>query len=545
MKKQKSTAVLLALSLTAALFAGCNGSKNQGDQSKTSPTGNAQTVSPTKQVGYPEKLTYYVTLDGNTAATMKSYSEVAVYKKLEEITKTKVEFQHPASDPKMAREQFNLLMTSGKLPDVIEWDWRSVSRGPDAYIQDKRIIRLNELIDQYAPNLSKLLKEKPELRKMITTDGGNIYCFPFLRGDDYLLTFNGPIFRQDWLDKVNMKVPTTIDEWEKVLKAFKANDLNGNGKADEIPFLLDLNMLWVNHLFLGSWGITNWYYQENGKVMFGPVQPQFKEYLTLMNRWYNEGLIDKDYATTNDKLKDAKVTGNQLGAFVGNTGGGIGKYMGLMKGKDPTFKLVAAPYPVLKAGDRPILGQKDVLFNGFGAAITTDNKHPEETVKWLDYAYSPEGHMLFNFGTEGESYKMENGYPKYTDLIMKNPQGLSVAQAMSRYIRGNSSGPFVQDKRYMEQYAQLPEQKQSIDIWMNAENKKQMPLINLNADETNKLSSINNDIKTLLEEKMARFIMGAESLDKFDDFVKTIKGMGLDEAIKIQQAALERYNSRK
>lgn len=112
--------------------------------------------------------------------------------------------------------------------------------------------------------------------------------------------------------------------------------------------------------------------------------------------------------------------------------------------------------------------------------------------------------MLYNFGIEGESYTMENGYPKYTDLVMKNPQGLPIAQALAKYIRAINVGPFVGDRRVMEQYAALPEQKQSIEVWMNAENRKQLPVISLSADESSKYSSMMSDIQTFYEEKVTK-----------------------------------------
>ncbi|OUS69472.1 ABC transporter substrate-binding protein [Paenibacillus sp. MY03] len=528
----------LSLLLAALLAAGCSGGKETGKETEKKPVdGQSQTT----EVGYPDKLSYFVYLDPNVSATLKDLSQVGVYRKLEEITKTKVEFMHPSSD-----DQFNLMMTSGNMTDVVEANWGKVVPGADNYIKEKRIIRLNELIEKHAPNFSKLLKERPDIKKMITSEEGNIYAFPFIRGDDYLLTAQGLFLRKDWLDKLNLKVPTTIDEWETVLRAFKEKDPNGNGKADEIPFLLELSGINNSHAFVGAWGVTaKGFYQEDGVVKYGAVQPQFLEFIKKMSQWYKEGLIDKDFATTDGKLKDSKVTGNQLGAMIGFSGSGIGKYMGLMQDIDKSFDLVAASYPVLKAGDRPELGQKDFVYNGMATAITTSNKNPEATVKWLDYAYGPEGHMLFNFGIEGESYNMVDGYPTYTDLIMKNPDGLPLSHAMGRYIRAYSTGPFVQDRRYMEQYAQLPQQKQAIELWMQPENKKLMPIVMLTPDESSKFSSIMNDVNTFYDEKVTKYIMGAESLDTFNDFIKTLKGMGIDEATKIQQAALDRYNSGK
>src|SRR5690606_27116471 len=139
-------------------------------------------------------------------------------------------------------DQFSLMFSSGDLPDIVETGWLGthVPGGPDNAIKDGRILRLNELIEEHAPNLTRVLDENPEWRKMITSDEGNIYTFPFLRGGDLLLTVHGLALRQDWLDKLELDMPTTLDEWEEVLTAFKEQDPNGNGEADEIPFLLEM-----------------------------------------------------------------------------------------------------------------------------------------------------------------------------------------------------------------------------------------------------------------------------------------------------------------
>jgi putative aldouronate transport system substrate-binding protein len=227
-----------------------------------------------------------------------------------------------------------------------------------------------------------------------------------------------------------------------------------------------------------------------------------------------------------------------------NTGGGIGKYMPLMATKDPNFKLAPAPYPTLKKGDKQLFGQRDNEYPGQGSvAITTACKRVTETVKWLDYGYSDAGHMLFNFGIEGTSYKMVNGYPTYTDAVMKDPK-LPPVSAMSLYIRAHYNGPFVQDKRYIEQYSVLPEQKEAISIWSQPSNEMRMPPVTPTQDESKKFATIMQDVMTRYEEVFHKVVTGALPLDAWDQFVKDAKGMGFDDAVKIQQAALDRYNKR-
>ncbi|GAA3410272.1 extracellular solute-binding protein [Paenibacillus hodogayensis] len=540
-KMRVLTSTAVVASLMVALLAACGGKEESPNTANPSPG----TGTEVKEAAYPKSLTYWVSLNPNAAVTMKSYNEIAAYKELEKVTGTKVEFQHPPTGQE--KDQFNLMLASGKLPDVIEYGWNAAPKGADSLIKEKRIIRLNELIEKNAPNLTKVLKDNPEFRKMITTDEGNIYVMPFLLGDPLLSSVNGPALRKDWLDKLNLQVPKTIADWEKVLTAFRDGDPNGNNKKDEIPYTYTINPeneTDMNHLFVGAWGITADFFQENGKVKYGPIEPQYKEFLTTMNKWYKEGLIDRDYATTDGKLKDAKVTGSQVGSFSAYAGSGIGRYTTLAQPNNPNFALVGAPYPVLKEGDKA-LGQYTLPFTGLGAAISATAKNPEEIVKWLDYKYGQEGHMLFNFGIEGQSYKLDNGYPKYTDTILNNPDKLPITQAMAKYFIASWSGPIVQDKRYIEQYFTMPEQRDAQKAWMGADHSKVMPPITLTADESSKTASIMNDVKTYRDEMVNKFIMGSEPLANYDKFVQTIKSMGIDEAIKARQAALDRYNNRK
>jgi len=178
------------------------------------------------------------------------------------------------------------------------------------------------------------------------------------------------------------------------------------------------------------------------------------------------------------------------------------------------------------------------------AAITTAAKEPEKIVRWLDLAYSEEGHMLFNFGIEGESYTIVDGKPKYTDLITNNPDKLTFKQAQARYMRSHYGGPFVQDVEAFLQQMKYPEQLESLEIWSQAKNELQLPLMTLTAEESSALASIMNDVNTYSEEMIVKFIMGVEPIEQFPEYVENLKRFGIEEAIAIQQAALNRYMNR-
>lgn len=544
-KSLKSIGSVLVLSAVVVSAAACS-SNTESEQSSTSPQSSSDAQPPKLT-----HLTYWVPNHTAASSQMKTYAEMGMYKELEKVSGVKVEFQHPPIESSQAQEQFNLMIATNELPDVIEASWGATSGavirypgGPEKAILDKKIIKLNELIDQYAPNLKKLLADHPDWKKQISTDEGSIYAFPFLRGDDKVRVFFGPSIRQDWLDKLGLKMPETIDEWYNVLKAFKEKDPNGNGKADEIPIYLDKNLFATDAPFLGAWGINYSFYQDGGKVKYGPIQPEYKDFLTTMNKWYKEGLLDKDFAAPNDKLFDNKMTTNLLGATASFNGGGIGKYAGLMKDKDPKFALEAAPYPVMKAGDKAIWGQKDFAYNGVGAAISTANKNPIETVKWLDYAYGEKGDLLFNYGVEGASYKMENGKATFLPEILNPPAGTSIQQSIAKYNRATWSAPFVLSDNFQMQYLALPQQKKALEIWSKPTAERKIPLVSPTQDESSKFASIVTDIQTYQDEMLLKFIMGVEPLDQFDQYVKKIQSMGIDEAINIQQGALERFNKR-
>lgn len=556
----------------AALLAACAPTPTPAPTAKPEPTKVAatqppaatRTPEPTKGpaplslpiVKEPLTLTYWVEMNPNVAATLKHYGEMTCYKELEKRTGIHIEFQHPPVGTTQSREQFNLMVASRKFPDIIEFGWSaagSVSAtsgfpgGPGKAIKDGVILKLNDLIDQYAPNFKKVLDEHPEWRKQIVTDDGEIYCFPFLRSDPYLLTYTGPTVRRDWLDKTGLPMPKTVDEWHAMLVAFKGKDWNGNGKADEWPFTPARNVAraaFDSHFVIGAYGVTMGFYQDKGVAKYGPIQPEFKEFLKTVAAWYNEGLIDPDFVSTNQTIFDAKITGSQLGSAVMLTGSGIGKYAGLMASKDPNFKLVGAPYPTLKAGEKPKFGQRDFNFSGGGAAISTACKRVKEAVQLLDYAYSPEGHMLFNFGVEGVSYRLENGYPRYTELVMKNPQNLPITQAMAQHFRSCFNGPFMQDRRYMEQYAALPEQQQAITTWSQASNEGLMPPVTPTQEESSRIASIMGDVNTRIDEMLIKVITGKEPVDAWDKVVAQLKTMGIDDALKIMQGALDRYAKR-
>lgn len=378
--------------------------------------------------------------------------------------------------------------------------------------------------------------------KMIKTDEGTYYCFPFIRGGEKLKTSTGLMLRGDWLEELGMEVPTTMDEWHDVLTAFKEE----KGAAAPFTYWYGSQGLTDNNPFAYAYGAPrNFYIGDDGSVHYGAVEDGYREYLQTMNRWMSEGLIDVDLATlTNDQVS-AKITNGTAGASFGWCGSSLGTWTGAGRTTEEDFTLVPAPYPSVEKGTKPEFGQKDNDFVNMGCAvITTSCENVELAARLLDYAYGEEGHMLFNFGIEGVSYTMESGEPIYTDLILKNPD-LSITHAMSGYIRANYNGPFVQDEAYADQYYTLDEQKEALAVWSDTNADKHIiPPVTPTVDESKEQAQIMNEINTYRDEMTLKFILGNKSFDEWDDYVETIKGMNLDRVLEIQNAALERYQER-
>ncbi|MFI2857736.1 extracellular solute-binding protein [Paenibacillus sp. JSM ZJ436] len=532
------TVFMILVSLTTACSSNTEeAEQNSAKQGEASQKSNEATTYP---IQTDKKLTYWAGLNSNLAGIKSSLDEVPFFQEWQKRTGVPLTFISPTAGQQ--NEALNVMLASGELPDVIEHSWINFPGGPEKAIKDGYILKLNDLIDQHAPNYKKYLQDHPEVDRMVKTDTGSYFGFPFIRGDESLLVFQGPIVRQDWLDELGLEMPTTIDEWYTVLKAFKEK----KGASAPLSFLSDGRLAALsNGAFIGAYGINLGFYLDNGQIKYGPAEPQYKEFLDTMSKWYAEGLLDKNIATTDSKTLDANIITGATGVSIGNAGSNLGKWTPLLSEQNPKAVLAPAPYPVLNKGDVPRFGQYDNPFAVNGtAAITSTSKDPELAVKMLDYAYSEEGHMLFNFGIEGVSYTMENGYPTYTDLMMKNPDKLAPAQALSLYIRGNYFGPFVQDKRYSEQYNVLPSQKDAIQVWKTEAKSTKLPPITATPEESTELAKIMTDVDTLVNEMTLKIILGSEPLSSYESYMERLSTLNFDRAIEIQEAALERFNKR-
>lgn len=521
-----SLVLVLVLTFTACSGKKADPSTNQKDSSSTTAKQEEKQTDKKEKV----KLKYMYPLTSDYLQVVDDLNGSIVIQKLSEMFNIEFEFIHPPTGQE--KEQFNLMIASNELPDMITHDFGipNYPGGGDKAIADDNYLRLNELIESHAPNFKKILDNDAELRKTIITDEGNIWGLPMI-DKEAQDSFTGPVIRQDWLDDLGLKAPHTIEEWHHVLTQFKTE------KNATIPFVIGSQGLPVNDAFIGAYGVKADFFQVDNKIKYGPIEPGYKEYLAEMNKWYNEGLIDRDFPTGGQEVP--YMTTGKSGA---TTNGFWVFEPWETASEDPNMKLVGLPYPVLKEGDKPHFRQNNLRMRGFFTSITTACKNPERAMEFMDYFYTDEGFVLANYGIEGETFEIVDGKYQYTDKMLKNPEGVPMNIALVKYAY--SHGAFLRDW-HREDNAFPADALAACKVWQNSGDADyMMPPITLTAEEGVEYSNVMGDISTYVDEMRLKFIMGVEPLDKFEDYVQQIKKMNLQRAIEIQQTALDRYNAK-
>ena len=544
MKKNRTVKRVLALGLSAAMvsatLAGC-GQKTESGQTAETGTGAATTAAADSDKPYAgTTLTWYTKLNANVSDSYANLGETPWAQYVMEKTGIKIEFQHPTQGSE--DEAFAVMIASGEYPDIIEHTWTTYSGGAGAAINDGVIISLDDYMETNAPNLSKLLDEHPEIDKMIKTSSGSYYCFPFLRG---LETPNktefssGLLYRADKLEELGFdSVPETIDEWEAVLRAAKDAGFSK-------PF--STRQEWVKDVW--SPAFDNWgdFYVDDGVVKNGLIEDSRRDLIQTLATWYADGLLDNDWMQADKSSTQTDfVTGNTMVGYA-PFGQGLGDYTKAMMDADPNFQqdYIQAAAPVTSTkGQNAKFSKMNNIYDksGVSAAISTQCKNVEAAMWLLDWLYSEEGQLCYNFGIEGESYEMVDGKPVYTDLIMNNPDGLSSAQALAIYTRASTSGVGVQSEDYIDQYYAQDNQKQALELSMKTDMGDHMfPPASVSEDNQDRYTEIMSQVKTLADEMEASFICGTTPMSDWDSYQQQLKDAGIEEAIQMMQDAYDTY----
>lgn len=537
---KKSLSLLAATAMTASLIMGCGKTEEApaGSQAVSENQGGAA-----GEVAYPVKdggsFTYGMTLATAWSDRYDSFDKLPLGQELEKATGFDMEMVHVEN-----KQAMNLLLASGELPDVLSYNFQLNYTGGEAKaIQDGLIYPMSEeFLQKNAPDYWKYISSDPDILKQVKTPEGDIYGFAFILGDELLKGGYGLIVRDDWCEELGLELPETADEYYEVLEAFKEK------KGVEIPLCVNMDYLkdMLNRGTITSpFGlVTMDTYVDQGTVKIGYAQPEFKGVLEWLNQLYAKGLLDANFATVDKETIAANMLTGKSGASAGACGSILGSWLTTNKDVEG-YSLAGVRNLVAAKGDMPLYGHYNTDVVGGVTVITTSCKNPEKMAQFINYGYTDAGHMLYNFGIEGVSYEVKDGAPVYTDLVMNNPDGLTRQQALSEYQLAYGNGPFVQDKEYLMQYYAEDAQKEALLTWSEHTAKEyKLPRITVNADDSGEYSSLISELETYRDEMIIKFIRGEEPLSNFDNYLGTLKSMGVDRVQEIVQNAVDEYNAR-
>lgn len=505
----------------------CSGCKGREESKNTSA-----------QVLFPEEentvITWYL-----SGEDQKIFENLKGIKEIQKRTGIQIEFIAPSEN---AEDAYKLMIATGDLPDIIQWNYDTYANGNgvNQLYSDGIAIELTDLIAKYAPNLSRIYQERPDILSEVNTSDDKLFYFPVInpmltKEESYRKAFNGLIIRKDWLDAVGMDVPEDMEEWYQVLKAFQQRDPNSNGLQDEIPY--DGKGL---DAFMTAYGITDGFsIDKDNNVIFGSMQPEYKEYLETMHQWYLEGLIGKNSVFHSDKWTESNIINNLTGAFYG-LDNAWNYYLPSLLEKDTKASFEAVPWPKTKDGKRYTKRPEMKTHIGREVTIITSQcKNPEAAVKLIDYFYSGEGSDLLTWGIEGESYDKIDG----KKIIRKDmlEVGESGYLKLFDYALAHTGFPKYEGETVVLQY-HSKESSIAEETWADADTSLiYPPTLYFNATDDEVINQIMTDVNSYINSMSAKFITGEESLSSFDSYIETLKKMQIEKVIEIYQRNYREY----
>lgn len=559
-KFMQRTATLLAMSMLAGTLASCGSTApTQGSAANdTAVDASGQTVNladmadnmaltdlQAEPITLPIKdgleLSFFSMPESIITSKMTGYADMTVHQVAEEQTGIKINWREESyTDP---ATKMNLMFSTGETEDII-WDaYVHATGGAKKLLDDEMIVPLNKYIEYYAPNLKQLLLDTPGLQEQISTDDGTIYCFPEIRLDPITRSNSGMAIRQDWLDEAGLPLPVTIEDWYNTLTTFQDLDMNGNGLRDECFVSMGRSKTSQNFLnFSVAWGFIDGWYMDGDTVKYAPLEPEYLDYLTEMAKWYSEGLIDPEFSTQDSNQFSTKMTNDVGAAYYGNLAGNLGTFM-LARGNDGSgYELTGVLLPPAEDGTHYVSVNAYSKMVPHGASIATTCEDIISAVKYLDWHYSPEGHELYNWGVEGEAFEVVDGKNQFTDLVLNNPDGLSIEEAGARYAGGViTQMPVVNDTEVFTAMKSQPQQQAAVQLWSTADQSLILPTLFFDTDRLTANANIMSDIDTYVGEMFNKYIMGIESLDSFEDFQATILSMNVQEVLDSYQTAYDTH----
>lgn len=330
--------------------------------------------------------------------TSEDLNNHIIAKLLEERTGYKVEYETLPQDKPF--DKLNLLLASGESYDVVIMN--NTKNVYANYAGNGALLDLTDLLEKYGSNVtSKISQESFDKLKI----DGKQYAIPNTAS---AVINNSIVVRTDWLEKLGLEMPKTLDEFTEMLRQFKEKDPGNNGDQN-VPFVMAADDVWLSNV-RGAFGLATDWNDLDGKLTANVTRPEFKEYLSYLQQLYSEGLIDKEFATFKSANAKEKFTSGYAGAMtlayfdfptISDTlqktvQGASFEYIPLLKGEDGTCGISSNSTGIDK-----------IIF------IPKSSKHPEDAMKWINAKLDDDLFKEFTIGIEGVHYEEKDGayYP--------------------------------------------------------------------------------------------------------------------------------------
>ena len=544
MKAKKWLALILAGCMGICCLAGCGNSTGNGG--KTSA--NADTAVQGRESSDTEKVKLTALISKHSLT--KDVNEMEWLNLLEEENGVDVEWQQITADWDQKK---SVMFAGGDIPDILV----KATVTTDFATYNGLFENLAPYIDSgEMPNVAKMFEDHPELRVLSTDENGAIYGIPNYRSlwprTNRVLYIN-----KTWLDNLGLQVPTTMDELEEVLIAFKNEDPNGNGDTkDEIP----LDFSGFPTFMLGCFGVpmmneSDGYFVEDGKVKNYRVDERYKTFMIWLQKLYGEGLINEEVITQDYSKFQSLARGEGSTAKVGVT---LGWESGDRFGTGVADQYL--PLPALKP--HADSDENEVYWgyysdnnsvNAATVALSANCKNKAEAVKFIDAFYAEDMGIQVLFGGMNDVDKclQDNGDGTYTVLP---PADSSIDAGTWKWTNSFADySPYyipddMKDKLTMgEDMQRVLEERIPLEATLDMMEKKcetyPSKFITYTTDENSDLAMTQANINNIVDQTYSAWLTDSSRNieEEWDAYVQSVYDIGLTQNLEIRQTAYERY----
>lgn len=533
-KKIKRSVSFFLIIITMLLLIGCGGSKDD----KNNENIYTNVSFPLKETANLKMLTYAPVI------STQNPNEKLIFQRLEKETNVHVDWKCYTDD--QYSDKKNLLLSKrDALPDVV-FNASMTNYDLLRYSKQGVIIPVDELIEKYMPNLSKILDEHPDYNKMITAPDGHIYSFPWIEelgsGKGAIQSVGSiPWINKKWIDELGLQVPKTTEELVAVLKVFK--NKYTEGKTDVIPMSFIMND-WDQDpaMLLGAFGLgdnLDHYLVTNDKrVIYSTTQDGYREGIKWFHELQKEGLIDKESFTQDWATFVAKGKSERYGMFFTWDKANVA-----LNEED------YIPLPAL-AGPNGNVNVPRSNSHGFEVGrcvITTANKNLELSARWIDKLYEPLQSIQDNWGTYGDE-KNQNVFKLKEDKTLEH---LPLDGASPWEVRAKQfvAGPAAILNEYYGKYTTYPDDAQErLDMIQKTYIKDMKadynyPVVFMTQEDIEALTQYETAVKTYSERKKAEWILNGGIDEEWSSYLQEMDKLGLSKMLEIKQKYLDIYFS--